>query len=276
MRTNRWACWVALVALLLSMPVQSHDTWLGLAPPAAPGALLREFRLSTGHHFPTPEDASSEARIARAELELDSYRLPLLPAPPQARWLPLRVAAGEQALLKIALSLRPVTIELDELQVQSYLEEVGDTGSAARRHAELGRWRERFEKHARSLARLREGPADPRASTPSGLTFELVPRHDPTVRREGEPLAVCALGAGAALADLQIGLVEADGSSSSRRTGTDGCVEFRPRSRSGYLLRSVWLRPSSASDTEWESHFASLTVFVDTAGVSSPNNGSSP
>lgn len=266
----------ALTALLLAMPVLAHDSWLSLAPAPAPGALLREFRLSTGHHFPEPEDASSTARIARAELELADRRLPLLPAPPQARWLPLKVAAGEQALLKISLSLWPATIELDAGQVESYLQEAGDTGAAAQRHAELGRWRERFEKHARSLARLRPGPADPRASVPSGQTLELVPRSDPTVLAEGEAVTVCALGAGAPLADLQIGLIEADGQSSAARTGADGCVEFRPRRPSGYLLRSVWLRPSSSAEFDWESHFASLTVFIDTAGDSSSTTGSSP
>jgi hypothetical protein len=91
-----------------------------------------------------------------------------------------------------------------------------------------------------------------------------VPAIDPTLVAAGEAFPVCAWANGQPVkrnqARVHIGLVDADGRSTSHAADRDGCVRVRPATAEGYLLHSILIRPIDAGDVDWESHFAALTV----------------
>jgi hypothetical protein len=93
---------------------------------------------------------------------------------------------------------------------------------------------------------------------------------DPTQLKAGDTLPVCAYADGKAVAKAYIGFVDANGAASFKRADQKGCVRFKLKQASGYLVRGVHLRPTDLPDLDWLSHFASLTVFD--ASKSEPTN----
>ena len=262
--------WICAWLLVLAAPVMAHDSWIDLDRTASAERMPSAFsalRLSTGHHFPRPEHGSAASRLAVAELKINDAWLPLIVGEAKPHWLPLSAATGNAEFAAIRVSLHPQLISLDPAQVESYLQELGDAPEVAARHAEQTRWRERFSKHPKALLRLRAGSPSPLATEVQGLPFELVPRSDPTARRAGQELEVCAYADGKAHTRAYIGLVEADGQASWQWSDAHGCVLVRPASADGFLLRSVLLRAVESEELEWESHFASLTVLRATPPV---------
>lgn len=274
---------VLLASALVASRAAAHDTWLA---PRAPvdGDAQWTLELTTGHDFPSLEQAPSLARVQRAEAITSAAVLPLLPRTPRSDARPFRVLVERGPVVAAVVALRPATTALDEAAVARYLAgELGEWPALRERHRRLGHWRERYTKNAKSLLRIDAAGAAPDAdgvaTRPHGLPYELVPRSDPTRRAPGEALVVCAFADGAPVRDPfvppRIGLVEADGSTSWVVAGADGCATVRPSGIDGYLLRSVLIRPLDSPLADWDSHFATLTVGSATARPSTPAEESS-
>jgi len=255
------APWLIAAAITFGLPpAHAHDTWLAHANATDDDRSALSLRLTTGDRFPRLEGGTAVARVARAECIFDSRREALQIGLPSAHALPVQCRWAHDAAAVAILSLHPRDLELDAESVAVYLGELGNDPRIAERHAGLGRWRERYRKNAKAI--VRHAPGEPLAAAvlPHGLDFELVPDTDPTLLPEGGALRVCAYASGVAVGPIYLGLVEANGRASWRWSDAAGCVEVKPERR-GYLLRSIRLLPAKLADLEWESEFASLTVY---------------
>jgi hypothetical protein len=270
--------WLFAALALLTSAAHAHDTWLIAEAPNA----ARDYwsvALTTGASFPALGSAAQTRRIARALSYFDGRSVPLLPAPANAQALPFRVVAADTPVITVVVSLHALDIALAPDLVATYVrDELGGEASVLERYRARGQWRERYTKNAKTIIRRAGGSPDVATTHAVGLPYELVPRVDPTLRAPGAALGVCARADGAALdgafAPIHIGLVEADGSQAWRKADGDGCATFRPATTSGFLLRSVLLRPVERDDLDWESHFASLTVH--SAAAPTPPTENSP
>lgn len=255
-----------LVLVACCASASAHDTWLAPEPPSDARGYWT-VQLTTGHEFPALGAAAKPERVERAELITSRRRVPLVALTATAHALPFRVVADEhEDAVSVAVAvLRPYDIALTPELVDVYIrDELGGDEEILARYQSQGRWRERYTKNAKALIRASGAAPAEIATRPHGLAYELVPAIDPTLVDAGESFQVCAYANSRPVrreqARVHVGLVDADGSSSSHVADRDGCVRIRPSATEGYLLHSILIGPVDRGDVDWESHFAALTV----------------
>jgi hypothetical protein len=176
--------------------------------------------------------------------------------------LPLWAEQGDEDLIVAMATLKPREITLEAEKAAIYLrEELGNDPSIQARYQQQGIWRERFNKHAKTILRTRVGNTATLAEKVFGLPYELVPDRDPSALKVGAIFKVCAYRDGVRVKRAYIGMVQADGSHRAQWSDDLGCVRIRAKSQQGYMLHSVFIQAANEPNLDWESHFASLTVY---------------
>ncbi len=250
-----------LLLMLLAFQSRAHDTWLMPIAGAEPETEAW-LQLSTGDGFPSLGQSSAIERLANAVLVGEKRTRELYALPPSATALPLWAKLGDEDLLVAMATLKPKEIVLEAEKAAQYLrEELGDDAAIQARHKKLGTWRERFNKHAKTILRTRVGDGNALALKVFGLPYELVPERDPSSVKVGTRFKVCAYRNGARVKRAFIGVVQADGSHHAQWSDQKGCVRIRAENENGYMLHSVFIEALNEPNLDWESHFASLTVY---------------
>jgi uncharacterized GH25 family protein len=245
-------------------PLVAHDTWMLPARAEARTGHAVKLLLTSGMAFPESETAIDPARIARGAVRLAGGESPITPQRKSGHALELEAVLARPGVATLWLELHPRTIELDDAQVAEYLAEIGAEDSVRQRWQAMPaprKWRELYAKHAKTFVRVGGAGDDRSWAVPAGMGLELVPEQDPTTLASGDTLSVRLLRDGAPAAGLAVGLVrqgETDGA--LKKTDAEGRAAFRLQGEGWWLLRVTDLRPSARLDTEWESHFTTLTV----------------
>ena len=257
-----------LLLLSVSTGTVAHDTWL-LAD-ESPSAHRTEagakhhdlsLLLTTGSEFPALGSTTSPQRLLRANLISDTASHPLLMGDSTQSALQLRALTAANSAVMAVVQLKPAQIELAPDAVALYLEELGGALSIARRYRALGKWRESYSKAAKMWIRVGAEQAPASLMKPMNLPYELVPSVDPTELKAGAKLEVCAFANGKPAGKSYLGLVTSNGKKTMKWSNAKGCTHFKTPSHSAFLLHSISITKSALPGLEWESHFASFTVF---------------
>jgi uncharacterized protein (DUF1778 family) len=250
----------AACLLLASTIATAHDTWLMARAHAADSNQIT-LALTTGDHFPKFDGGSAPDRVQRAALIDGDSVQPLIVNSASSEALLFSATRTSDVAIGVA-QLKPRAIELNEHDARRYIAELGSPPAILQRYEALKRWREVYSKNAKIW--LRTGPA--KASQvllqPQNLPYEFVPRVDPTTLRDGDKLTVCAFSYGKQVPDAYIGIVYADGQASFQRATKSGCTRFRLQSAANLMIRGVHIKAADLPDADWESHFATLTVYT--------------
>lgn len=255
----------AVIALLLSLRVFAHDTWLLPRRMAvSPGAVVI-LDLTSGMAFPLLDHAIQPGRVDKAQCRLAGQVFNLGKPRAAPKSLQFGVALLQPGVATLWVELKPRPLELRPKLVEEYLDEIGASDEIRRvwADAKSKRWREVYTKHAKTFVLVGGRGQDHSWSEPVGMGLEIVPEKDPTALRAGDELPVQVLKAGTPLANFTLGLIrEGEKQGVLKRTDVAGRVAYRLGREGRWLLRGTELRKSSRPDVEWESDFATLTIEV--------------
>ena len=265
-RTTNQTLLALVVGTLLATDGSPHDTWL-LPRAAAPSpSRVVTVDLTSGMNFPQPEIPVQPDRLVKAKMRLRGKVTDVTDFQLAERSLLLRATATESGLAAIWVQSKLRSIELKPDEVLEYLDEIGasaDVRKAWREAPEPKRWRESYSKGAKVY--IRSGPDDEQKAwaEPVGLPLEILPETDPTRLRVGSELSVRVLRNGATAKGFSLGLVgEGETSATAYVTDEQGRARLRLPRAGRWLVRGTDLRRSSATDTDWESCFTTLTLEV--------------
>jgi uncharacterized GH25 family protein len=245
----------------------AHDTWL----------LPKAFRvqqerptvlaMTSAMAFPRPASAIAQDRIAQAMMRLAGETIQLGKFQRSTKTLNITVNPSNVGVAAVSVALKPRTLELTPKLVREYLEEIGASDSLKNvwKNPPSGlKWRETYAKHTKTFLGVggeKFFQNDSSWSAPQGLQLEIIPERHPCLLRRGQDLPVVVLLNGKPLANFPLGLVRAgEKHGLLQTTDANGRTTFKLPKAAQYLLRGTLLLPSSAPNTEWESHFTTLTV----------------
>ena len=216
--------------------------------------------------FPANEVGVKPDRLERASVRLAGKTSELVRDAEGKKAMRLRARFPQPGIAVVWVESKPRSLELKPAEVREYLDEIGawDTVGKKWESGASGRWRESYTKHAKSYVRVGIPRGDMSWEEPVGMALELVPESDPTAIVAGEDFAVRLLKNGQPVADTAVGLVAANAKSGSlSKTDSEGKVRLKLTRAAWWLIRATVLEPASATDLDWESHFATLTVHAN-------------
>jgi uncharacterized GH25 family protein len=254
-----------VAGFLLAGSLYAHDTWiLPNRPGVTPGQPVT-FDLTSGMAFPANEVGVKPDRLARASARLGEAVTDLGREVGGKKALRLKAHFPKPGIAAVWIESKPRALELKPAEVKEYLEEIGAWDPVGRKWESegKGRWRESYTKHAKTYVRVGRPDRDDSWARPVGMELELVPESDPTQLAAGEELKVRLLKNGQPAPDVPVGLLAANAKSGTlSRTDSEGRVRLRFDRGGWWLVRVTVLEPSSKPDLDWESRFATLTLFV--------------
>ncbi|MBC7369542.1 MAG: DUF4198 domain-containing protein [Undibacterium sp.] len=111
----------------------------------------------------------------------------------------------------VGVDLKPRILELSPDKIELYFREI-HAGEALRMTwaaiPEPRRWRERYSRHTKTLARVGESLAEKTDwGQPLGEALEIIPEENPTTLKAGEVLSVRVLRAGVPMPGFALGFV---------------------------------------------------------------------
>ena len=249
--------------IVLTSPASAHDTWL--IPndfTVAPKATVT-LDLTSGMEFPKLDVGPKPERVESAKCRLAGRTFDMKDTAAAANSLQSKAELSEPGIATMWLKLQPKALELKPEEVEHYLEEVSPPEELRKQWAEMNpkRWRELYAKHQKTFVRVGQPQADMSWREPVGTFLEIVPEKDPTAVRAGDEFPVRVLKDGAPLAGFSLNAVAANETKGeTRQTDGEGRVTFRLSKAGAWLLRGTDIRKSSKPDTDFESHFATLTL----------------
>jgi uncharacterized GH25 family protein len=250
---------------LLARSLHAHDTWILPSRPGVTAGQQVTFDLTSGMAFPTNEVGVKPDRLARACARLGEAVTDLGREVGGKKALRLKARFPQPGIAAVWIESKPRALQLKPAEVKEYLEEIGAWDSVGRRWESggQGRWRELYTKHAKTYVRVGRPDRDDSWARPVGMELELVPESDPTHIAAGEELPIRLLKNGQPAPDVAVGLVAGNAKSGTlARTDSEGRVRLRFDRSGWWLVRTTVLEPSSRPDLDWESRFATLTIFV--------------
>lgn len=263
---NRVGVYLGSVAgILLVGNLQAHDTWILPNRPAVNPGRPVSFDLTSGMAFPTNETGVKPDRLARASARLGKSITELGREAGGPKALRLKARFSQSGIAAVWVESKPRALELKPAEVKEYLEEIGAWDSIGRKWESegKGRWRESYTKHAKTYVRVGRPEGDDAWARPVGMELELVPESDPTQVVAGQELRLRLFKNGQPAPDVAVGLLAANAKSGTlSRTDSDGRVRLRFDRGGWWLVRTTVLEASSKPDLDWESRFATLTLFV--------------
>lgn len=254
-----------LLVGLITTTVLAHDTWLlPRRMTVMPGSLvLLDF--TSGMAFPTLDHAIAAERIIAARYRLGGHTVGIEKRRAGAKSLQFSVNLQEAGVATLWVSLKPRSLDLKPKLVPEYLEEIGASAEIrqAWQNSPTKRWREVYQKHAKTFVLVGKPVGDRSWAEPVGMALEIVPEKDPTALRIGDEFPVRVLKQGAPLAGFPLGLVcEGDKHGRLQKTDAEGRALFRLSKAGRWLLRGTELRKATQPESDWESDFTTLTFAV--------------
>lgn len=254
---------VAILPFMLIRPasVLAHDTWL---LPLRDAGTTAAFELTSGMDFPSADYSIPAERVATRGCRVAATTCELVTGKSGEHALALSADMDRVAAGVVWIDLAAKTLSLDAESVKEYFAEIDPPASV--RAAYMAQpaprlWRETYVKHAKALTGS-AGEKPTAWSKSVGSELEITPSADSDLSK-GSDARFQVLSAGKPLADFAIGIVGGDGAKPRLlRTDANGEVSMSI-DRAGYwLLRVTELKPSTAKDIDWDSHFATLSFDV--------------
>ncbi|HEY6219255.1 MAG TPA: DUF4198 domain-containing protein [Gemmatimonadaceae bacterium] len=257
--------------------VGAHETWLQPVNFVvdAPAPQIVRMTSGLGEHFPSPDSAIEPDRVTQAGvwLGLLKYRL-IRPVKTEHEleftWLPMRTG-----LAAIYVSLAPKRLELPDSLIEPYFMEIGASSELRKQWADIPgpkRWRESYEKHAKTYVRIGNDPLTPvKVGKDSvapwrpqvGFPLEIVPESDPTQLRVGDTLWTHVIFKYIRQANFTIAIYrDSAGKAEYVNTGRTGRVAIPLTTAGNVLLAGVNLRRVREPGLEWRSDFTTMTFQV--------------
>lgn len=265
---RRWS--IGATLLVFSAAVTAHDTWLLPERARARVGGVVVLDLTSGMEFPKNEVPVKPDRLERAFVRLGGKEVAIPDRSVDQKSLRLRVPLTQAGVATLSAESKPRTLELKPAEVREYLDEIGAWEAVGKQWATQGsgRWRETYIKHTKTFIRVGDPKGDVSWREPVGMVLELVPEKDPTTLEAGNELPIRVLRGGKPVSGLSVGLASAgDSKGSLRVTDSEGRVTFLLPRAGWWLLRATQLGKSSKPDADWESHFATMTVFATNPGT---------
>ena len=259
-RTNGLIC---VLLGFTSAVAFAHDTWLMPDKFTVGPKATVTLDLTSGMEFPKLDVGPKPERADNAKCRLAGRTFHMKDKSAAAHSLQLKAELPEAGVATLWVTLPAKALELKPDEVEHYLDEVSPPEELRKEWAEMNpkRWRELYAKHQKTFVRVGQPQSDSSWREPVGTFVEIVPENDPTAMKAGDELSVRVLRDGAPLAGLSVNAVAANESKGeTRQTDADGRVTFRLNKPGPWLLRGTDIRKSSKPDTDWESHFVTLTL----------------
>lgn len=259
--------WKVVTALLVSIAgsASAHDTWLLPSKPVvAPGSTIT-LDLTSGMAFPANEHGPKADRIENAVARMAGRTTKIVSFVESGPALRLSIPVEGEGVVTIGVETKPKEIELTREQVNEYLDEIGarQTVGVEWKRSGLKTWRELYTKLAKTIVRAGDARGDRSWSEPLGQALEIVPESDPSSIRENGVLTVRVLLHGQPLPGFPLGLVSAgEKKGVIEKTDAAGRATFRVNRSGCWLLRGTRIVRSSRSNADWESLFATLTIWL--------------
>ena len=257
---------VPLTSLLLGFTVAlapAHDTWLAPNKFKVPPRTTVTLDLTSGMEFPKLDVGPKPERVEAAQCRLAGRTFDMKETTAAAKSLQAKAELSEAGVATLWLKLQPKALELKPEEVEHYLEEVSPPEELKKQWSEMNpkRWRELYAKHQKTFVRVGQPQSDTSWREPVGTFLEIVPEKDPTAVGLGDEFPVRVLKDGAPLAGFSLNAVAANETKGeTRQTDAEGRVAFRLNKAGAWLLRGTDIRKSTKPDTDFESHFVTLTL----------------
>jgi uncharacterized GH25 family protein len=248
-----------------SVFASAHDTWLIPDKFSVVPKSVVTLDLTSGMEFPKLDVGPKPERVESAKCRLAGRTFDMKDKSAAANSLQLKAELVEAGIATLWVKLPPKALELKPDEVEHYLEEVSPPEELRRQWAEMNpkRWRELYAKHQKTFVRVGQPLSDSSWREPVGTFLEIVPEKDPTAVKAGDEFPVRVLKDGAPLAGFSLNAVAANqAKGETRQTDAEGRVTFRLEKPGAWLLRGTDIRKSAKPDTDWESHFVTLTLEV--------------
>ena len=260
MRDSMTLAGTILFSIGLAGSAAAHDTWLRPGRFAVPAGASVDLTLTSGMSFPKNESAVAPDRLARTGVRAAGTTGELKVEGARDGALRLSAALPRDGVAVLWAMSRPRTLDLEPDEVVHYLEEIGHSETIGKAWEARGRprWRETYSKAAKTFVRVGKGEGAASWRDDVGLPLELVPESDPTRVRAGDTFTLRVLWQGQPAA-LPVGAVGPEGKPQLARPDTEGRVSFTITRRGPWLFRATRITPT-ASGSEWESQFTTLTV----------------
>lgn len=243
----------------------AHDTWLVPDKFKVAPKTTVTLDLTSGMEFPKLDVGPKPERVESAKCRLAGRTVDVTDRSAAANSLQLKAELAEPGVATLWVKLPPKALELKPEEVEHYLEEVSPPEELRKQWAEMNpkRWRELYAKHQKTFVRVGQPQSDTSWREPVGTFLEIVPEKDPTAVKAGDEFPVRVLKDGAPLAGFSLNAVAANQTKGETgQTDADGRVTFRLAKAGAWLLRGTDIRKSTKPDSDWESHFVTLTLEV--------------
>lgn len=250
------------LSLLGAAPAFAHDVWMQTDKFNVPVGTVVPYQVYSGHG------------TSREPWELELTRLDSLKSISSRGTAVLTPARTSQGRLRfpqagtyiVAMVSKLSRSDLPAVRFNDYAKAEGLTPILALRNkqrATATNGRELYSRRTKMLVRVGNSAA-PQAhiTVPIGMTLELVPERDPFAVRVGQPLPVRVLYQGRPLAGATVKLTNLDADAmpvATLVTNAAGTAVFRHPGSGKWQLNTIWSRPISARDAEFETTFSSLT-----------------
>jgi uncharacterized GH25 family protein len=241
----------------------AHDTWLSPDQYKVGPKATVTLDMTSGMEFPKLDVAPKPERVESAKCRLAGKTFDITNKSAAPNSLQFKATLADVGVATFWVKLPPKALELKPEEVEHYLDEVSPPQELRRQWVEMNpkRWRELYAKHQKTFVRVGGLQSDTSWREPVGTFLEIVPEKDPTEVKAGADFPVRVLKDGAPLAGFSLNAVAAnEAKGETRQTDADGRVTFRLDKPGAWLLRGTDIRKASKPDTDWESHFVTLTL----------------
>lgn len=274
---------VALTPLVacLALPPESvaHDLWMVPKPWIVGPGQPSQLDLVSGMKFPAPdleEDAYTAEQVARAVIRGPNGSHGLTKPRVVEGSLRYETSLAAPGLYCSAAKTNPTFASYSAQEFEEYLEEVDFEKAAKERHR-LGETalagKEFYTQYAVTIFRMgdaqKSATSEPPLCRPEGQELEILLDSDPTLLAAGDSVGFQVVYEGQPTPGAVV-RVMADGDEEARftlKTDEKGRAQYTPESPGAWAIMTGWMqRRSDRAQADWDSHWASLTFAIPSAG----------
>ena len=254
---KRIAAMLAFVLVPATAAV-AHDTWIMTKETIRSTA---PFEISSGMYFPTLDTGPKADRVAGAGWRLRENAGRFADLNEGAQSLTMSADFEGEGTAVVWVAFKPNAIDLEEDEVDEYLEEIGAPEHLRRTWETAGedrKWHETYTKYAKTFVAIGDAGEDASCIAPIGTAVELVPLRDPTTVSSGEELVIRVLKKGyAAEGQAVVAQCCKSGERTVKYANKSGHVTFEIDSAGPWLFSATELRLQS--DGTWTSDFTTMS-----------------
>jgi uncharacterized GH25 family protein len=248
--------------LLCAVPAFAHDVWMQPDKFVVPVGTVVPYRVYSGHGTSREPWELELARIS--SLRSIGSRGSAVLTPAQTSKGSIRFSQPGSYIVAMVSNL--ARSDLPALRFNDYARAEGLTPIIALRQKQgtmATNGRELYSRRTKMLIRVGDTSApQPHITLPVGMTLELVPGRDPFAVPAGQPLPVRVFYLGRPLAGATVKLTNLDADATPVATvvtDATGRALFRRPGAGKWQLNTIWSRPITGADAEFETIFSSLT-----------------